>query len=131
MWLVRRLLRLRCLRRPLLLRRRCLLLLGLRGLRRRRLLLLEWWRIWGSDRRTASGWLWVGLGGSTVRAHELGALDFGDGGVVDSAGWRPVLSAVIPGLVPRTRSSRALWTRRAGALWCTLPLLRVHFDAGG
>jgi hypothetical protein len=127
----RRLLRLRCLRRPLLLRRRCLLLLGLRGLRGRRLLLLDRRRIWGFDRTTASGWLWVGLVGLTVWAHGLVALDFGDGGVVGSAGRRPVLSAVIPGLVLRTGSSWALWTRRAGASRCTLTPLRVHFDAGG
>jgi hypothetical protein len=41
LWLVRRLLWLRCLGGPLLLRRRCLLLLGLRGLWGRRLLLLD------------------------------------------------------------------------------------------
>jgi hypothetical protein len=110
------LLRLRCLGGPLLLRRRCLLLLGLGGLRRRRLLLLDRRRTWRRDRRTAGGWLWTGLLALTVWTRRLAALDLGSRGVVGCAGWRPVLRAVVPGLILRTGSSRALWTRRAGAL---------------
>jgi hypothetical protein len=99
LWLVRRRLRLRCLGGPLLLRRRCLLLLGLRGLRGRRLLLLDRRRIWGPDRTIASGWLWTGLLALTVWARRLAAIDLGSRSVVGSAGWRPVLRAVVPGLI--------------------------------
>jgi hypothetical protein len=146
LWLVRRLLGLRCLGWFLLLRRRYLLL---QRLRRRALLLLDRRRTGGPDWTGGGCRLWAGLFALAVWAHRLIALDLGvggvigggvigggvigGGGIVSGAGCRPVLGPG-PGLILRTGSYRTLGTLgtwRIGALESTLTPFRAHLDAGG
>ena len=73
----------------------------------------------------------VGLFDLAVRPRRFLGLGLRGWRIVGSACWRPVLRAVGSRLIPRTRSARALRTRRASALRCTLLPVAAHLDAVG
>ena len=104
--------------------------------RPRLMLLLGRRRTRGSARSPAGGRLrTVGSSGRlralAVRARGLLDLGLPAGRTLGSAGWRPVLCAVAAGLIPRTRCTGALRTRRTGTMRCTLLPVSAHLDAVG
>jgi hypothetical protein len=80
-------------------------------------------------RRSGRSLLSGGLLALAVRACGPLARGLRGGRTLGGASWHPVLRAVAAGLIPRTRSSRALRTRRTRTLRCTLLPLRAHLDA--